>query len=156
VQQNPKCRWKWFNKYLRTHPANKNTKREGFLLLFHNLDLREPVFRRKQELRGHVQAILRADVIALGAEDALGDIDTDSLCCREKFDGMGGADLQAELASDTQLPVIGDLSPESWGYWHGGADGRLTLCDTVQEFCHRGREVAGWKCVSSWFFEELH
>ena len=43
-----------------------------------------------------MQAILRADVIALGAEDTLGDIDADTLCCREKFDGMGGADLQAE------------------------------------------------------------
>lgn len=136
-------------------PATKNTKREEFLLLFNNLTVCKPVFRREQELRGHVQAILRADVIALRAEDALGDIDADTLCCREKFDGMGGADLQAELASDARLPVIGDLSPESRGHRHGGVDGRLTLCDTVQEFCHRGREVAGRKSISGRFFEEL-
>jgi len=136
-------------------PAKKNTKREEFLLLFHNLTVCKPVFRREQELRGHVQAILRADVIALGAEDALGDIDADTLCCREKFDGMGGADLQAELASDARLTIIGDLSPESRGYWHRRVDGRLTLCDIVQEFCHRGREVAGRKNVGGRFFEEL-
>jgi len=102
-----------------------------------------------------MQAILRADVIALGAEDALCNINADTLCCREKFDGMGGADLQAELASDARFPVIGNLSPESRGHRHGGVDGRLTLCNLLQEFCHRGREVAGWKRVGSRFFEEL-
>jgi len=85
---------------MRTNPTDKKTKREELLLLFHNLTVCKPVFRSEQELRSHVQAILRADVIALGAEDALGNIDADTLCCREKFDGMGGADLQAELASD--------------------------------------------------------
>jgi hypothetical protein len=136
-------------------PQTKNAKREGFLLLFHNLALREPVLACQQELRSHVQAILRADVIALGAEDALGDKDADTLCCRKEFDGMSGADLQAELASDARLTVIGDLSPESRGHRHGGGDGRLTLSNTVQEFCHRGREVASRKSVRGRFFEEL-
>jgi len=102
-----------------------------------------------------VQAILRADIIALGAEDALGDIDADTLCCREKFDGMCWADLEAELAPDARLPVIGDLSPESGGHRYWGVDSRFSLCDLLQEFCHRGREVAGRKRVGSRFFEEL-
>ena len=68
------------NNYMRTNPTDKKTKREELLLLFHNLTVCKPVFRREQELRSHVQAILRADIIALGAEDALGDIDADTLC----------------------------------------------------------------------------
>ena len=44
-----------------------------------------------------MQGTLRADVIALGAEDALGDIDADTLCFREELDGMGRQTLRQSV-----------------------------------------------------------
>jgi len=55
-------------------------KKRVVLCLFNDLGLRIPVLAGKQKLLGHVQGALRADIIALGAENALGDIDTDTLC----------------------------------------------------------------------------
>jgi len=124
-------------------------------ILLNNLTLRVSVLACKQELRGHVQGILRADIIALGAEDALGDIDADTLCFREELDGMGRADLQAERTADARLPVIGDLPPEFRGHRYGGVDGCLAICDLGKELCDRGREVAGREGIGGGFFKEL-
>jgi hypothetical protein len=55
-------------------------KKSYLPILLNNLTFREPVLACQQELRGHVQGTLRADIIALGAEDTLGDINTDTLC----------------------------------------------------------------------------
>jgi len=76
-----------------TIPWTKNARGEDCLPLFHDLTIRVPVLTCKQELRGHGETPLGADISALGTEDALGDIDADTFCFREKFDGMGRTDL---------------------------------------------------------------
>jgi len=59
---------------------SSSKKKSWISISLNNLAVCKPVLARKQELRGHVQAILRADIIALGAEDALGDIDANTFC----------------------------------------------------------------------------
>jgi len=80
--------------------AVKISKKESLPCLLNYLGLRIPVLAGEQKLRGHVQGTLRADIIALGAENALGDIDADTLCFRKKFDGMCRAHPKAERTSD--------------------------------------------------------
>jgi hypothetical protein len=74
--------------------------KESRFFLFNDLGLRIPVLAGKQKLRGHVQGALRADIITLGAENALGDIDTDTLCFGKKFNGVCRTYPKAERTSD--------------------------------------------------------
>jgi len=60
--------------------AEKKYQKSESPCLLNDLGLRVPVLAGKQKLRGHVQGTLWADIIALGAENALGDIDADTLC----------------------------------------------------------------------------
>ena len=71
----------FWNIYQQTiRQAEIKSKRESFFGLLNDLGICIPVFAGKQKLRSHVQGTLRADIIALGAENALGDIDADTLC----------------------------------------------------------------------------
>jgi hypothetical protein len=76
-----------------------------------------------------VQGIFRADIIALGAVDALGDVYPDLLRLLEELDGVGRADPQAEGAADACFPVVDNFSTEFRGCRHGWMDAspRTTL-----------------------------
>ena len=71
------------------------SRKNNIVPLLDNLALCIPVLGCKQEIGTHVKGIHRADIIALGAEDTLGDIDPDPFCLLQELDGMGRADLQA-------------------------------------------------------------
>ena len=127
-------------------------KKEKIVLSLDDLALCVPVFGCEQEFGAHVQGRFWTYIIALGAEDALGDIDPDPFCLRDELNGMGRADPQAEGAPDACFPVVDDLSTEFRGCRHRGMDRCLSAPDLCQEPCHGGgqvpcRERVGGRCA---------
>lgn len=81
----------------------------------HDLTFSKAVRRCEKELFTHVKGIFWADVIALGAKDALSYIYPYTLRLRQELNCMGWTDLNAEGAADTGLTVVYDLPTEIRG-----------------------------------------
>ncbi len=71
-----------------------------------------------------MQAVFRTDIIALAAEDTLGDPDSYPFCIRYKFDCIGWTDPDTHFTSDARVPIIGDLAPIPGGRLNG----RMNRC----------------------------
>jgi len=121
--------------------AKKNRGPAGSL---HDQVIGVPVLPGEQELACHGEAILRADVRALGAEDALVDPDAYLLDIGEELDRVRRADLHAERAPDAGVPVERDLPPEP-GRCRDRRDdgGRPASTSRLNPVTEGGRYLAG-------------
>ena len=85
-----------------------------------------------EELVGEGEALFGADFGALGALDALGDVDADFFVVGG-LDGVGGAYADAEVAADAGFAVVGHFAAEFFGGGDGGVEGGLSLLDVLED-----------------------
>lgn len=111
---------------------NRSPEKESTTLL-NNQVLIISVFSSEKEDIAHVKTAFGADIGALTAEDTLVHPDADSFRFLYELDGVGGADLDAQVASDAPVPLILYLSPELRWCRHRGNQGCLAGSDLLQE-----------------------
>ena len=109
----------------------------------------------QQELVRHSQTVRGADIITLGAEAASPHVDLDLLLIRNELDGLGRANLDAQLTADALLFVVGNLAPEARGDLNWWSHDARVLRNLVQESFHGLWGVSGRERVRGRVLEEL-